>query len=324
MLGIGAMVSALVAGVLAIAMGGPANATIAFRNDTGQPCSFCHATAGTDMKILTIEGQRFRNNGYQLQGPANAPPSSAPQSPPEAQARSTLWDHNRSIMRLVANGENRQFVYETPRQGMANEGVTSGTLLFEGVRNGDTYSGTAFVFRRQCGSTPFEVSGTVAADERTVTMTGDAPRVDGSCRVIGHVSDTLVFRLVAAGAAGPMAQPSTCRSEGTPCTSAGQCCSGACIRGQAEGRPGAWCGADGNAVQTRPPAGPQDWASQSCGQLWHARNTIFAEYGYCFKTQQAIDTFGRACFPPFGQLPAREQARVDNIISWERRKGCSG
>ena len=206
MLGIGAMVSALVAGVLAIAMGGPASATIAFRNNTGQPCSFCHATAGTDMKILTIEGQRFRNNGYQLQGAGNAPPSQRPIAS-GTQARSSLWDHNGSIMRLVANGENRQFVYETPRQGMANEGVTSGTSLFEGVRNGDTYSGTAFVFRRQCGSTPFEVSGTVAADERTVTMTGDAPRVDGSCRVSGHVSDTLVFRLVAAGAAGPTAQP---------------------------------------------------------------------------------------------------------------------
>jgi hypothetical protein len=62
----------------------------------------------------------------------------------------------------------------------------------------------------------------------------------------------------------------------------------------------------------------------SCGQLWHERNAIFAEHGYCFKTPQAINAFGRACFPPFGKLPLREQARVNDITQWERRKGCSG
>jgi hypothetical protein len=86
----------------------------------------------------------------------------------------------------------------------------------------------------------------------------------------------------------------------------------------------AGCGADPGAAPTRPPAGAQDFASQSCGQLWHARNAVFAEFGHCFKTPQAISAFGRGCFPPFGKLPASAQARVDNIISWERRKGCSG
>ena len=321
LLGIGGVVTTLVAGVIAIAMGGPAGATIAFRNDTGQPCSFCHATPGTDMKILTIEGQRFRNNGYKLLGPA--PPHSPTHQPPAAgQGRASLWEHNGSIMRLVADGDSRQFLYQTPRQGMINEGVTDGTLLFEGVRNGDTYSGTAFVFRRQCGSFPFEVSGTVAADERTVTMTGDAPRIDGNCNISGHVSDTLVFRLVTPGAAAPIAQPRTCKSEGSPCTNAGQCCSGACIRGLAEGRPGAWCGADGGAA--RPAAGTGDFAGMSCAQLWHARNAIFAEFGHCFESKRGIEAFGRGCFAPFGKLSASAQARVDNITSWERRKGCSG
>ena len=155
--GIGGVVAALAVVVMAVAGGGTASATIAFRNDTGQPCSFCHATPGTDMKILTIEGQRFQNNGYKIVGPAPpaAPPSYSP--PPAA-----------------------------------------------------------------------------------------------------------------------------------------------------------------------PQPGAQGYASLSCGQLWHERNAIFAQYGYCFKTPQAINAFGRACFPPYGQLPAREQARVDNIIGWERRKGCSG
>jgi hypothetical protein len=320
MLGIGAIVALLVAGVIAIVMGAPASATIAFKNDTGQACSFCHATPGTDMRILTIEGQRYRNNGYKLVGPA--PPAAAPLPSPATHVGASLWDHNGSIMRLVANGDSRQFLYHAPRQGMINEGVTNGTLLFEGVRNGDTYFGTAFVFRRRCGSFPFEVNGTVAADERTVTMRGDAPRIDGNCNISGHVSDTLVFRLVAPGAAAPIAQPQACKSEGNPCTSARQCCSGECIKGHAEGRPGAWCGSD--AAPARPPAGAEGFAGMSCGQLWHARNTIFAEFGHCFKSERGIRAFGRGCFAPFGKLSASAQARVDNITSWERRKGCTG
>jgi len=71
-------------------------------------------------------------------------------------------------------------------------------------------------------------------------------------------------------------------------------------------------------------AGAQGYANLSCGQLWYERNAIFAQYGYCFKTPQAISAFGRACFPPYGRLPPSAQARVDEIIFWERRKGCSG
>jgi hypothetical protein len=71
-------------------------------------------------------------------------------------------------------------------------------------------------------------------------------------------------------------------------------------------------------------ASAQGYASLSCGQLWQERNAIFADYGYCFKTPQAISAFGRACFPPYGRLPASAQARVNDIMYWERRKGCSG
>lgn len=73
-----------------------------------------------------------------------------------------------------------------------------------------------------------------------------------------------------------------------------------------------------------PIASAQDFSRLSCGQLWQERNAVFAEFGYCFKTPQAIQAFGRACFPPYGRLPTSAQARVDDIIYWERRKGCTG
>ena len=51
------------------------------------------------------------------------------------------------------------------------------------------------------------------------------------------------------------------------------------------------------------PVKAQGYRGLSCGQLWYERNAIFAQYGYCFKTDQAINAFGRACFPPYGRLP---------------------
>ena len=65
------------------------------------------------------------------------------------------------------------------------------------------------------------------------------------------------------------------------------------------------------------------YGNLSCGQLWYERNAIFAQYGYCFKTQQAINTFGRRCYPPYGNLPASAQRRVNEITAWEQRKGCN-
>jgi hypothetical protein len=96
-------------------------------------------------------------------------------------------------MRLVAEGPARRFYYETPRESLLHEGVTPGTLLFEGVRYGDTYSGTAYVFSRGCGRWSYAVSGTVSNDDRVVTMAGQAPRLNASCEVVGYRSDTLVF-----------------------------------------------------------------------------------------------------------------------------------
>lgn len=62
--------------------------------------------------------------------------------------------------------------------------------------------------------------------------------------------------------------------------------------------------------------------SKSCGQLWHARNSIYADAGYCFQTPEAIATFGPGCFEPYGRLSGRQQRRVNDIIRQERRQGC--
>jgi hypothetical protein len=63
--------------------------------------------------------------------------------------------------------------------------------------------------------------------------------------------------------------------------------------------------------------------AQSCDQLWHARNSIFAAAGHCFKTPRAIAVFGARCHPPYGQLTRAQEARVNAIKAQERQLGCS-
>jgi hypothetical protein len=70
------------------------------------------------------------------------------------------------------------------------------------------------------------------------------------------------------------------------------------------------------------PAEAQRYRRMSCSELWYERNEIYAQYGYCFKTPRAIREFGRGCFPPYGRLPRHAREQVDEIVYWERRKGC--
>ena len=61
----------------------------------------------------------------------------------------------------------------------------------------------------------------------------------------------------------------------------------------------------------------------SCDQLWRERNSIYAEYGYCFQTERAVSVFGRGCFPPYGQLPRSARFQVEQIQQVEREQGCA-
>ncbi|MCC6000486.1 MAG: YARHG domain-containing protein [Pararhodobacter sp.] len=76
------------------------------------------------------------------------------------------------------------------------------------------------------------------------------------------------------------------------------------------------------AASTPAAAQGSGYAQMSCGELWYARNLIYANRGYCFETQRAIRTFGPRCYPPFGRLNNAEQRRVAEIRRWERHRGC--
>ena len=67
-----------------------------------------------------------------------------------ASSEPTTWDHNGSVMYLVANGQSREFHYQKPRAGMLEVGVRPGSLLFSGQIDNGQYSGTAYIFNPHC------------------------------------------------------------------------------------------------------------------------------------------------------------------------------
>jgi hypothetical protein len=110
-----------------------------------------------------------------------------------ASSEPTVWDHNGSVMYLVANGSSREIYYQKPRSGMLEAGARPGSLLFRGEVNNGQYLGTAYIFNPHCGPIPYEVKGPIFDDERIV-LTGQAPRVGQNCHTYGSYTSNLEFR----------------------------------------------------------------------------------------------------------------------------------
>jgi hypothetical protein len=106
----------------------------------------------------------------------------------------TFWDHNGSVMYLVANGSAREIYYQKPRAGMWEAGARSGSLLFRGEIDNGGYSGTAYIFNPHCGQIPFQVKGPALDNDERITLTGQAPRVGRDCRAYESYTSNLEFR----------------------------------------------------------------------------------------------------------------------------------
>ena len=67
-------------------------------------------------------------------------------------------------------------------------------------------------------------------------------------------------------------------------------------------------------------------AAYTCGELWWLRNQIYHANGYCFKTRNAINTFGNAgcLYDNANSMPMSTTDRnaVAQIQQQERWQGC--
>ena len=58
---------------------------------------------------------------------------------------------------------------------MIAAGARAGDVVFEGSREGATYSGTAYIFSNSCGQVGYPVAGNVSSDERSVVSKARPP-----------------------------------------------------------------------------------------------------------------------------------------------------
>ena len=108
----------------------------------------------------------------------------------------SIWNHNGSVMGLVARGKRRQFIYVKPRPSLRKWGIREGDVLFVGERRRNRYVGVAYLRRPDCPVAEFSVTGEVRNNSRTVIVRGRMPVRDGLCRVTGARNNAQRFDYV--------------------------------------------------------------------------------------------------------------------------------
>ncbi len=105
----------------------------------------------------------------------------------------TGWYHNGSQVRIVAQGLRRRIVFVVPNPRLTSLGVAAGDVLFDGRRDGNRYSGKAYVYTKRCRAKAFDVSGDVEEGERRVVVTGRVPVLSRDCQIANRRDMRLVF-----------------------------------------------------------------------------------------------------------------------------------
>lgn len=133
--------------------------------------------------------------GYDFDS-ARAERKSAARRSAAVSAQSSSWNHNGSVVSLIAEGTKQKIIYQTPRVGLLDAGVKPGTLLFEGHKTKEGIVGTAYQFYRNCKAHGFQVSGEVNENRNQITLKGKAPLLDFNCNITGTRDDVLIFTAV--------------------------------------------------------------------------------------------------------------------------------
>ena len=110
----------------------------------------------------------------------------------------SYWDHNGSLMRLKATGNERIIEYFAPSEKMKAAGVQSGTILFTGRRDGMKYIGISRRFSKWCEKPrEYAVDGVVVT-ETQIVMNGRFEAYAEGCKPTGRiVDDNLEFNFKA-------------------------------------------------------------------------------------------------------------------------------
>ena len=96
-----------------------------------------------------------------------------------------IYEHNGSVIDWYVLQDAVTATYSRPRPGLEAAGVKEGTILFEGVYEGDRIVGKAYAFKAGCAPAFYEVIG--SEEEGRIILKGPAPvRASGSCKVVRY------------------------------------------------------------------------------------------------------------------------------------------
>jgi hypothetical protein len=110
----------------------------------------------------------------------------APATTAYAMAPTTTVTHNGSLMDVYDRGGRMEIRYADPRPGLANIGVTQGTLLVKGVWVApEKLEGTAYIFTSGCPALPYPVKGSVDRFGN-ILLSGPVPVTDYACNIVGY------------------------------------------------------------------------------------------------------------------------------------------
>jgi len=103
-----------------------------------------------------------------------------------AMAPTSTATHNGSLMNVYElRGGRLEIRYAEPRPGLANIGVTPGTLLIKGVWVAEKLEGTAYLFTSGCPALPYRVIGSVDRFGN-ILLSGPVPVTDYACNIVGY------------------------------------------------------------------------------------------------------------------------------------------
>lgn len=138
-------------------------------------------------------------------------------SPLPAMAQQPAWDASGSTLTQgLKPPATITFTFQTPHGDFATQGALAGNVLLEVERDGQNLAGVAYAFRPGCAGESYEVSGSISADDKLLTLKGRAPVRDAACKVVSFRDQTLVISQRAA--APPVAQaPPRPRAAGEQC-----------------------------------------------------------------------------------------------------------
>lgn len=117
----------------------------------------------------------------------------------------SLWNHYGLTVRLLADGSKRQFVYAAPYPNLP---IKVGGTLFQGLKVGNEYVGTAYAWTKNCRPAAYSVRGPISEDQQNVTLYGKVPLLNETCKISEYRDAVLAFNFIDPNASAAVASPS--------------------------------------------------------------------------------------------------------------------